>query len=152
VNADWGDGQTTPLGAITGNAVVAHTYHNVGTYVVTGTLTDSVGNVVTVSTSVTVVPLAAPSINISPSIPSSCTGSGTCNVTIVITVTLPTGVSVTAALVDFGDGTSQGLGGLVGSTTVTHPYKAGIGGVKITVSVTDTTGRTTLGFVTITIP
>ena len=62
VTVDWGDGDRQNLGAVTGNAVVSHVYDNAGTYAVTGTVTDASGNTSTVSTSVTVIPVPAPTV------------------------------------------------------------------------------------------
>ena len=54
VTVNWGDGRTQDLGAITGSVPVTHSYQSAGAFVITATLTDSFGNVVTVSTSVVV--------------------------------------------------------------------------------------------------
>jgi hypothetical protein len=152
LRVSWGDGSSQDLGAVTGNAVVSHTYQSTGSYAITATLTDATGNVSTVSTAVNVIPVASPTIIITPSVPSSCTGAGPCAVTFVVQVTPPTGVGVVDAQIEFGDGSTAGLGGLSGSATVQHTYAAHAGAQSVTVRVTDTIGRTTQGFTTINIP
>jgi len=151
----WGDGTTQSLGAVTGNAVVSHTYQATGTYNVSGTVTDSSGNVSTISTAVNVIPVASPTIIITPSVPSSCTGSSTCNVSFQLQVTPPVGVGIVSVTVNFGDKAvprEAGLGGLTGSATVTASYPANSGPQTVTVTVKDTLDRTTQGFTTINIP
>src|SRR3954469_3903581 len=58
LTVSWGDGDVQSLGAVTGNAVVSHVYRRVGTFLVSGTVTDASGNRNTVSTSTTVIPVA----------------------------------------------------------------------------------------------
>lgn len=153
LRVDWGDGSSQDLGTVTGNAVVTHTYNRTGSYTVTGTLTDASGNVQTVATAVNVIPVASPTIVITPSVPGSCNGSGSCTVSFQIQITPPTGVGVVDAQIDFGDGSKSGLGGLSGSATIQHTYSSTThGGQTVTVTVTDTIGRTTQGFTTVTLP
>ncbi len=155
LRVDWGDGKTQDLGAVTGKATVSHTYTETGSYNVTATVTDATGNVSSVSTAVNVIPVASPTIVITPSVPSSCTGVGTCLVTFQLQVTPPTGVGIDRVTVDFGSTATppqQGLGGLTGSATLTSRYPAGTGSQTVTVTVVDTLGRTTQGFTTINIP
>jgi hypothetical protein len=155
VVVNWGDGTGSQnLGAISGNALVSHVYERSGSYPITATMTDTAGNVTSVSSSVTVVPIASPTIVITPSVPSSCTGLGpSCTVTFQIQVTPPSGVGVQNATVAFGDGNSQGLGGLSGSVSIQHTYSGTTHGpVTVTVTVLDTLERTTQGFTTINLP
>jgi hypothetical protein len=79
------------------------------------------------------------------------------SVTFQIQVTPPPGVGITDALVNFGDGNQQDLGGLNGTVTVTHAYKDPPGGTvagtkDVSLKVTDTLGRTTTGTTTVTLP
>jgi PKD repeat protein len=151
VTVDWGDGDRQSLGAVTGNAVVSHVYDAAKTYGVTGTVTDACGNSSTVSTSVTVIPVASPTIIITPSVPVN--PSPTVRVTFQIQVTPPTGVIITSAAITFGDGQGQTLGGLTGTTTVSHDYGPADKGPKlVTVTVIDSTGRTTTAQTTINVP
>lgn len=153
VSVAWGDGQVQNLGVITGSQVVGHVYNAAGSYNITATLTDTLGNVITTGTSVTVIPVVNPTINVQGSIPGTCTGAGVCNVTFQIQVTPPTGIGVVNATIDYGDGTTQGLGGLSGSQSVQHAYAATVHGiVTVTLTVTDTLNRTSQGFTTITLP
>jgi adhesin/invasin len=155
LRVSWGDGTSQDLGAVSGNASVQHTYDDTGTYTITGTLTDAVGNVQTVSTAVSVIPVPAPTINITPSVPASCTGAGACTVTFLLQVTPPTGVGIRDVTVFFGPSATppqQGLGGLTGSATLSARYPAGAGVQTIIVTVLDTLGHTTQGFTTINIP
>ena len=150
VSVNWGDGSAQQnLGSLSGSQIVGHVYNSAGTYNVTANVTDALGNVTTTATSVTVIPVVNPTVIVTPSIPSSCTGTGSCTVTFQIQVTPPTGVGILNASIDFGDGTTQGLGGLSGSATVQHPYT--VHGVQetVVVTVTDTLNRTTSGFTTI---
>jgi hypothetical protein len=155
VRVSWGDGTSQDLGAITGSQAVYHTYQDTGSYTITATLTDASGNVQTTSTAVSVIPVATPTIILTPSVPSTCTGTSStpCPVSFQVQVTPPTGVGIIDALVNWGDGTPpQDLGGLNGSTTVQHSYAAHTGSVTVTLAVKDTVGRTTQGSTFVTIP
>jgi Big-like domain-containing protein/PKD domain-containing protein len=149
VHVDWGDGSSRDLGAITGSSVQSHVYQDDGTFTVTATVTDAMGNSQTVSTSVTVIPVASPTIIITPNVPQQ--SSPVVRVTFTIQVTPPTGVIITNAVIDFGDNTAQSLGGLTGTTTVPHDYTRK-GATVVTVIVTDSIGRNTTAQVTINIP
>ncbi|PYQ77371.1 MAG: hypothetical protein DMG01_15210, partial [Acidobacteria bacterium] len=117
VHIDWGDGSGLDLGAISGSTTVSHVYTASGSYSVTAKITDTGGNTQTVATSVTVVATASPTIIITPSV-----ATATKTATFTIQVTPPTGVGITDSLLTFGDGNQQKLGGLSGTTTVTHVY------------------------------
>jgi adhesin/invasin len=152
LRVDWGDGISRDLGAVTGTSVQSHVYFDDGTFTVTGTVTDAAGNSTTVSTSVTVVPVASPTIIITPSVPATG-GTPDTVVTFTIQVTPPTGVIIKSAAITFGDGEGQTLGGLTGTTTVGHAYKPGNKGARVvTVSVVDSLGRTTTAQTTINVP
>jgi hypothetical protein len=142
VTVDWGDGDRQNLGAITGNAVVSHVYDNAGTFAVTGTVTDASGNTSTVSTSVTVIPVPAPTVIVTFS---PVPAKANTQTTFTIQVTVPSGISVVNTVIDFGDGQSQNLGGLTGSSPpIPHVYTTA-GTFTVRVTVTDSTGRTTIG-------
>ena len=149
VHIDWGDGSAQDLGAISGSTSVSHPYVNAGSYNVTATLTDTVGNTATVTSPITVVPTASPTIIITPSV-----ATATRIATFQIQVTPPSGVGIQDALLDFGDGAQNDLGGLTGSITVTHPYQPPAANFTFTVklTVTDTLGRKTTGTTTVLIP
>ncbi len=153
IHINWGDTNSQDLGSISASTNVSHVYLTANTYTVTGTLTDTAGNSVTNSTSVTVIPVAQPTIIITATVPT--THSATENVTFQIQISVPTGVTVTASSIDFGDGTSSNLGGATGTINLTHQYSVPPAGVTrtITVSVTDSTGRpATTGQTTIILP
>ena len=119
---------------------VSHVYRSPGTYIVTGTLTDTAGNSITTSTSVTVIPVPRPTIIITPSPVPGHVGAQT---TISIQVTLANGVSVQDLSVNFGDGSSANLGG-ASSAQVPHVYQS-VGTFTVTVTVVDSSGQTTTG-------
>jgi hypothetical protein len=148
LTVNWGDGQVQDLGAVTGNAVVSHSYANAGSYTIKATVTDSCGFAQTVSSGVAVTVTTNPTIIITPSVP---TGSKTATFTIQITP--PTGVGITDVLISFGDGVRSDLGGATGTVTVQHTYpNVANQTYTVTVSVTDTLGRTTTGQTTVNIP
>jgi PKD repeat protein len=152
LRVDWGDGSVRDLGAVSGTSVQSHVYANDGTYVVTATVTDAAGNSNTVSSSVTVLEAALPTIILTPSVPSTG-GNPDTVVTFTIQVTPPSGVNIRSASITFGDGEFQTLGGLTGTATVRHPYKPGNKGEKtVTVTVVDSLNRTTTAFTTINVP
>ena len=154
LSVDWGDmSPVQDLGAVTGNSVVSHVYAVAGTYTVVATLIDAFGNTVTQRTAVTVIAATSPTIIITAtSIPT--THSAAMPVTFQVQVTPPTGIGVQNVTMSFGDGQSSSLGGLTGTTTITHTYNdPGAAGPKVvTVAVLDTLGRTTTGQTTITLP
>jgi PKD repeat protein len=64
-------------------------------------------------------------------------------------VTAPQGIGIVSTTIDFGDGTSASLGGAT-SASQPHTYPAS-GNFPVTVTVTDTTGTTTVGSTIITV-
>jgi hypothetical protein len=150
LTVSWGDGAVESLGAVTGNAVATHVYTSVGTKLVTATVTDATGNRNTVSTSVTVIPVARPSVVITYSpVPAKVNTATTIN----IQLTVATGIGVTDMTINFGDGTSASLGGVGGGTTtvpVQHVYTV-TGTYTVTVNVTDTTGQVTVATTSISV-
>ena len=144
VHIEWGDGTAgQDLGSITGSTPVTHVFSTAGTYIVTATITDTAGNTNTVSTTVAVVATANPTViitlqSISPSSGHPATA------TFQLQVTAPTGVGIQDATVNWGDGSSQDLGGVSGTVTLQHTYSTN-GTFSVTVTVKDTLGRTTTG-------
>jgi Big-like domain-containing protein/PKD domain-containing protein len=147
LTVNWGDGEVQNLGAVTGSAVVAHTYRSPGSYVITGTVTDSSGNVVTVSTGVIVNPAALTLTITPPTAPPSANLPA--SFTIVVG-TLPPGDAVRNVHLDWGDGTSQDLGAVSGSTTVSHIFRAS-GTYTISATLSDTAGNTISNSTTVTV-
>lgn len=146
LSVNWGDGQVQDLGAVTGSAVVSHVYRTAGNYTITATLVDASGNTATVSSTTSVVATATPTVIITPSVPTPSTAPVV--VSFQLQVTAPSGVGITDAIIDYGDGTTQDLGGLNGAVTVTHKYNTP-GPFTATLRVTDTLGRTTVGTATV---
>jgi hypothetical protein len=137
LTVNWGDGTTQDLGAVTGTANVSHTYRSAGVYTVTGTVVDGSGNVVTVSTSVTVnqtqllLTITPPATPPTVGLPATFT---------IVVGTLPAGDSVRNVHLAWGDGSSQDLGALSGSSTVSHVYQSA-GSYNISGTLTDTAGN-----------
>jgi hypothetical protein len=140
IHLDWGDGSSQDLGSISANTPVSHVYRSPGTYTVTGTLSDTAGNTISNSTSVTVIPVPRPTIIITPS---PVPGHVNAQTTLTIQVTLPSGISVQDLSIDFGDGQRANLGGAT-SASVPHVYTT-TGTFTVTVTVLDTSGQTTIG-------
>ena len=153
VTIEWGDGTALQnLGAISASTVITHVFSIAGSYSITGVVYDAAGNSQTVFTAVTVLPVPNPTIIITPNVPSVAGATGT-TVSFTIQVTPPTGVNITSASVDFGDGQTTTLGSLSGTTTLTHFYPTAKNGARtITVTVVDTLSRTTTGQTNITVP
>jgi len=137
---DWGDGIVQDLGAITGSQTVSHVYDSDDTFVITATVEDASGTTTSVSTSVTVVPVAQPTVLVTPS-PQTVRVNEPVNFNIQITV--PPGIGVVSTTINFGDGTSSQLGG-ASSANVPHAYAA-TGIFTVTVTVTDTASQVTQG-------
>ncbi|MES1255341.1 MAG: PKD domain-containing protein [Acidobacteriota bacterium] len=141
LDVNWGDGTgTSSLGPVSGTSVQSHVFAQSGTYTVRATLTDAAGNVSAYQSSVTVIPVSRPVIVITPS-PQNPIHGNTVNVSIQVSTVQ--GLGVIDTMIDFGDGQSSDFGGLT-STTVPHVYNAA-GQYTITVTVTDSTGQTTIG-------
>jgi len=141
---DWGDGSTQNLGAVTGNAVVSHTFAKDGTYVVTGTVTDASGNTVAVSTVVFI--QVAPPLTVSLG---SQTSGVAPNAIVTFTATV-TGLGTSVAQNfhwEFGDGTAADD---TSSNQDTHTYTTA-GAKPARVTVTTSTGATASGSRTVTI-
>jgi len=144
---DWGDSSPLQnLGAVTGNAIVSHSFGSSGTYVVTGTVTDASGNSVAVS-SVVFVQVAPP---LSVSLTTSTNGvAPNANTTFTATVTgLGTQVAQTYHW-DFdinGDKTTDDTS----SNTTVHTYTT-TGNKSTKVTVTTNTGATASAARTVTI-
>lgn len=142
---DWGDGSPQQnLGAVTGNAVVSHTFGKDGTFVVTGQVTDASGNVVSVST-VVFVGVAPP---LSVTLGSQTSGVAP-NAIVTFTATV-TGLGTSIVQTyhwEFGDNTAADD---TSGNQDTHIYTtAGAKPAKVTI--TTSTGATASGSRTVTI-
>jgi PKD domain/Bacterial Ig-like domain (group 1) len=139
LTVNWGDGSIQDLGAVTGNAVVSHTYRAPGAYTITATVTDSSGFSQPTSTAVTVNP---PSFGLAITAPSTPPSAGLPAAFTIATGTLPAGDAVRNVHIDWGDTSSQDLGAISGTATVTHVYTAA-GTYTVTATLTDTAGNST---------
>lgn len=139
---DWGDGARDNLGAVSGDQIVAHTFRSAGSYSVSATVTDVAGGTARVATVVSVIAVPRPTIIVTPT-PQSAPGGST--ITFRIEITAPAGLAINNVVIDFGDGTSQSLGGASGVLQVPHAYAAGVRTLSVTVTVTDSSGQSTVG-------
>ncbi len=147
VRVNWGDGGSQSLGAATGRQTVSHVYTDAGTYTVSATVTDAVGNISSVSTSVSVIPVQRPSVNVTAT-PQTQFVNGTINFSIQV-VASP-GIGIVRTSINFGSGEeTRQLGGAT-SITVQKQYTTP-GTRLVTVTVVDTTGATTEGTTTVSI-
>ena len=153
VQINWGDGTVQDLGAISGATTISHVFANAQTYIVTATVTDTGGTTRSTSTTVVVIATTLPTVIVTATnIP--VTHSAQMPVTFNVQVTVPTGVGIVSASINFGDGTVQSLGSLTGSATLTHVYINVPSGTtfNVTLTVNDTLGRQTFGTTTVTLP
>jgi PKD repeat protein len=147
VAVNWGDGQTQDLGAISGTATVQHVYRSAGSFVVSANLTDSAGNPVATSTSVTVVP---PALTLTITPPSTLP-SANLPANFTFAATAPTGDAVRDVTVNWGDQSPvQDLGAISGSVTVSHVFKTA-GSYVISGTVTDIAGNSSGSSTSITV-
>lgn len=140
VVVNWGDGTTESLGSITGSAQVFHVFKNDGTFTVSATVSDVAGGTNRASTSIVVIPVPRPTIQITSS---PVPGKVNTQTTISIQITVPSGIGISETVLNFGDGTSANLGGAQ-SAAQPHVYTVQ-GTYTVTVTVTDTSGQTTVG-------
>ncbi|MGE3509664.1 MAG: PKD domain-containing protein [Vicinamibacterales bacterium] len=138
----WGDGTTDNLGAVSGEQTVSHVYRSAGNFTLTATVTDVAGGTARVSTAVAVIPVPRPTIIITPTPQSAPSGT---LFQFRIEITAPNGLAITNVVIDFGDGTTQALGGASGLIQVLHTYSGTPRSFNVTVTVTDSSGQTTVG-------
>lgn len=139
----WGDGTTDNLGAVSGEQTVSHVYRSAGNFTLTATVTDVAGGTARVSTAVAVIPVPRPTIIITPTPQSAPSGT---TFQFRIEITAPSGLAITNVVIDFGDGTTQSLGGATGVLpAVPHTYTGAPRTFSVTVTVTDSSGQTTVG-------
>ncbi len=147
VTVNWGDGRIQPLGAITGTAVVAHAYLSPGTYVISGTLTDSFGNVVNVSISVIVNPKPQPVVTLITITTNPTTGTDVA-FTASVAPAAGSGTVIQDVTIDFGDGTRTPLGAVTGTIALHHVYQVG-GTYTVTLTAQDSNGSVGTGVTTV---
>jgi hypothetical protein len=140
VTVNWGDGQTQDLGILTGTANVSHSYRSSGTFDIVGTVTDSFGNVVRNSISVSVNAKPQPVVSIT-----ATTANPTAGVDMVFTASIApvsgNGTVIQSALIDFGDQTTTALGAVTGTAiALHHVYQNGGQAYTVTLTATDSNG------------
>ena len=114
-------------------------YRSSGSYPITGTVTDSSGNVVTVSSFVTVLP---PALTLTITPPSTAP-SANLPANFTFTPGAPVGDPVRDVTVNWGDGSAvQDLGAISGAASVTHVFRSA-GTYLISGTVQDSGGNTT---------
>jgi Bacterial Ig-like domain (group 1)/PKD domain len=148
VVVDWGDGQNQNLGATTGTVTVSHVFRSPGSYLVVGRVTDTAGNQVTTSTSVTVNPKPQPVVSIT-----ATTANPTAGVDMVFTASIApvagNGTVIQSASIDFGDGTSTPLGAVTGTAIALHHVYQNAGQYPVTLTATDSNGGVGTAFTTV---
>lgn len=140
VVVNWGDRSPEQnLGAITGTSSVTHVYNSSGTYTVQATITDAFGNVVPVTTSVTVNARLQPVVSITLNTTNPTSGTDVA-FTGSIAPAANSNTVIQSAAVDFGDGTKTELGGVTGtSISLHHSFQTG-GTYTVTLTATDSNG------------
>jgi hypothetical protein len=140
VTVNWGDGQPIQdLGAITGKNLVSHTYGSTGSFTITATVTDTFGTTVPVSTSVVVNPRPQPVVNLTGPTTTPTVGTNTV-FTGSVAPAANSGAVIQSVVMDFGDGTTQPLGAITGtSIALPHVYMTS-GTFTATLTATDSNG------------
>lgn len=137
VTINWGDGTgESPLGAVTGPTVVAHTYSTAGSFPVTAAATDANSQRGTAVITLTVSRLLPSGFSIT--CPATAQTAGVPGSYTFTPATNPA-IPVASVTVDFGDGSSRNLGQPTGTQSFTKAYSSD-GGYTVTATVTDTAG------------
>jgi Big-like domain-containing protein/PKD domain-containing protein len=140
VTVNWGDG--TPiqdLGAITGSNQVSHTYGSTGSFTITGTVTDSFGTSVPVSTTVIVNPRPQPVVTLTGPTTTPTAGTDTA-FTGSVAPAANSGAVIQSVVMDYGDGTTQPLGAITGTSIALHHVYVTSGTFTATLTATDSNG------------
>jgi PKD repeat protein len=130
---NWGDG-TTPTSITGSTSSQAHTYATAATYTINVTVTDNGGKATSKTLALTVAVHQPPTLIITPS--TGPTAGQTFTLTLAATASYG---SVSNVTINWGDGTTQTYTG--NPTSETHTY-ANSGSYTITVTATDTGGKT----------
>jgi hypothetical protein len=148
VTVNWGDSSgVQDLGAITGTASIAHVFRSAGSFTIAASVTDSSGNVVPVSSFVTVL---APVLSLTIT-PPATTPSANLPANFTFAATAPTGDAVRDVSVIWGDGSpSQDLGAVSASAVVTHVFKSA-GTYNVSGTVTDQGGSSSTSSTSVTV-
>ena len=130
----FGDGSSADLGSIGTATKVSHIYRSTGTFTVTVTGVDSLGEPLSTST-VVAVSSKTPTLTIV-----ATPNPGVKGGLVTFTLTPAAGFTLQSARISFGDGSSANLGSIAAATIVTHVYNSA-GTFTVTVTGTDTNGR-----------
>jgi hypothetical protein len=136
----WGDGSSSGLGSATGAVSAAHTFENTGTFTVTGVTTDIAGFTGSASTTVVVQQGAPINISVTPSPQTTVAAPLPVQVEFTVVITAPTGIVPVSGTISYGDGLSETLGSLSGTSRQFHNYTVA-GTYPVTVTVVDSSGR-----------
>jgi len=128
VELDFGDGQSVALGGVTGTTAVSHVYSRAGTYRVTATATDTVGQRGTATAIIYVAEIPPLSVTL------SSTGTAKVASPVNFTVSVTGTASLERVEWDFGDGARASTTGTQTSHVYTSP---GLRVVKVTVFATN---------------
>jgi hypothetical protein len=140
VTVNWGDGgPTQDLGALTGTTAVSHTYQNAGTFPIVGTVTDSFGNVIRNSTSVTVNAKPQPVVSLAASTSNPTAGTDM-TFTASVAPAPNSGTVIQNVTVNFGDGNTTNLGASTGTSIPLHHVYASSNTYTVTLTATDSNG------------
>jgi hypothetical protein len=140
VTVNWGDGSPVQdLGAFTGSNTVAHTYRSAGSYAINATVVDSFGTTVPFSTSVVVNPRPQPAVTLTG--PTATPTAGTDTVfTGSVAPAANSGAVIQDVVMDYGDGTTQPLGAITGTSIALHHVYLTAGTYTATLTATDSNG------------
>jgi adhesin/invasin len=139
VAVNWGDNRTQDLGALNGTIPVTHAYQSAGSYVITATLTDSLGNVVPVSTTVVVNARPQPVVTLTTTTPNPTAGTDI-TFTASVAPAAATNTVIDDVTIDYGDGTKTSLGPVTGTGIVLHHVYQSGGTYTVTLRATDSNG------------
>jgi len=150
VTVDWGDRSPIQhLGAITGATTISHVFTSPGTYIVTGTVTDTFGTTTPASISVTVNPRPQPAVSVTVTTTNPTAGTDVAFTASVAASTAATGTVIQNVTIDFGDGTRTELGAATGTAiALHHVYQAG-GTYTVTLTAVDSNGGVGTGVTTV---
>ena len=141
VTVNWGDGRSQDLGAVTGTVSVSHIYQNPGTFSIVGTVTDSFGNAITNSITVTVNPKPQPVVSLTSSTSNPTAGTDM-TFTASVAPAANSGTVIQDVTINFGEPNAAPthLGAVTGtSIPLHHVYNTG-GNYTVTLAATDSNG------------
>ena len=116
-----------------------HTFGSTGSFTITATVTDTFGTTVPVSTSVIVNPRPQPTVSLTA--PTTTPTAGTDTVfTGSVAPAANSGAVIQSVVMDYGDGTTQPLGAITGTSIALHHVYVASGTFTATLTATDSNG------------